>query len=185
MKTIYVITLILIIIMIVLGLLIFIYKDAKHKLESIYKRLEDTEKDYDDKFKIKYDLVVKYIKAIKDKYKIESKTFDSVTELGDEFEYSLKNENLINKCYKELNKIKEEKQKIKELKAFREIINDYEENELSLLSLRTYYNTHIVSYNNIIKHFPYNIISKFKKYKVKSLLEGKEIESDFNNNLDV
>ena len=64
-------------------------------------------------------------------------------------------------------------------------MNEYEDNELSLISLRTYYNSYTVIYNNLISKFPYNIISKCKKYGVKNLIEGKELEIDFNNDLEV
>ena len=92
---------------------------------------------------------------------------------------------MLNKCYKELIQIKEDNQKNRELKSFREIIDDYEENELHIISLRTYYNKYTLEYNNMIKKFPYNIVAKFKKYKIRPILEGKELSSNFNNDLEV
>ena len=73
----------------------------------------------------------------------------------------------------------------RELKSFREVIDDYEENELVIISLRTYYNKYTLLFNEMIKKFPYNLIAKIKKYKLRTLLEGKELDINFNNDLEV
>ena len=98
---------------------------------------------------------------------------------------SYKNEKILNKCYKEILQIREDNKKTKEVRSFKDIINDYEDNELLIISLRTYYNKYILEYNNLIKKFPYNIIAKIKKYQLRTLLEGKELVNDFNNTLEV
>jgi hypothetical protein len=184
MKTVYIITLISIIIVIILAFIILFYKYYNEKLSNLFKKLNDSESEYTTRFNNKFDIVNRFIDAIKDKYKTDSKVFDSVKDIQD-LDISLKNEKLLNKAYKELVQIKEDKQKVREIKLFRELINEYEENELSLISLRTYYNSYTVIYNNLVSKFPYNIISKCKKYKVKNLIEGKELETDFNNDLEV
>ncbi len=184
MKTVYIITLILIIITIILAFIILFYKYFKEKISDLFKKLNDTEEEYINRFNNKFDIINRFINEITNKYKTESKVFDSVKNIED-IDISLKNEKLLNKCYKELVQIKEDKQKTREIKVFRELMNEYEENELSLISLRTYYNSYTVIYNNLIAKFPYNLIAKFKKYKVKSLIEGKELEIDFNNDLEV
>ena len=184
MKTVYIITLILIIIVVILAFVVLFYKYFNEKLFSLFKKLNDTEEEYNTKYNKKFDIVNRFIDEIINKYKTESKVFDSVKKI-DEVDTSIKTEKLLNKCYKELVQIKEDKQKARELKVFKELINEYEENELSLISLRTYYNNYTVVYNNLLSKFPYNLIAKFKKYKVKNLLEGKELEIDFNNELEV
>ena len=93
--------------------------------------------------------------------------------------------NQLHKCYKELLQIKEDSQKNKEIKSFREIIDKYEDNELHIISLRTFYNKYAVKYNNLIKKFPYSIVASINKYKAITLLEGKEIDSEFINDLEV
>ena len=98
---------------------------------------------------------------------------------------SVDTENLLNKCYKELLQIKEDNQKTKELKMFREIIDDFEDNELHIISLRTFYNKYAVKFNNLIKKFPYNIVAKVAKYETATILEGKEIDTEFINDMEV
>ena len=184
MKTIYIITLVAIVIVVILAFIILFYKYYHEKILDLFKKLNDTEEEYNNKFNNKLDIIKRFITEIVNKYKTESKVFDNVNNI-EELDTSLKTEKLLNKCYKELLQIKEDKQKTREIKIFRELINEYEENELSLISLRTYHNSYTVVYNKLISKFPYSLIAKFKRYKVKDLIEGKELEIDFNNDLEV
>ena len=125
------------------------------------------------------------IKIVETKYKVESKVFDETKEITIDSINSFKNEKTINKCYKEIIQVKEDNKKVRETKAFKELINDYDKNELRIISTRTYHNKYTLIYNNLIKKFPYNIISKCKKYKMKDLIEGKELSNNYNNDLEV
>ena len=58
-------------------------------------------------------------------------------------------------------------------------------NDLKIVSIRTYYNKYTLQYNNMIKKFPYNIISKIRKLKIRNIIEGKELDVNFNNDLEV
>lgn len=185
MNTLNVIALVLVILIILTSFNIIIFKCHNEKLESIVKILNDTEKECIDKLKIKYDLIIRLINIIENKYKIESKTFDSVKKIKISSLESYKNEKTLTKCYKEILQIKEDNKKKKEIRSFKDIINDYEDNELLIVSLRTYYNKYVLEYNNTIKKFPYNLICKLRKYKIINLLEGKELSNNFNNSLEV
>ena len=92
----------------------------------------------------------------------------------------MQNENLFNKCYKEIIEIKEDNKKVREIKSFREVIDEYNSNELHLISLRTFHNKYTLEYNNLIKKTPYNIVSSIKHYKVKPLLEGNTLDEEIN-----
>lgn len=185
MNTLNIIALILVILIILISLITILFRCHNEKLESIVKNLDNTEKECFDKLKIKYDFIVRLINIIEDKYKVESKIFDDVNKMKIDSIKSYKNEKILNKCYKEILQIKEDNKKTKEVRSFKDIINDYEDNELLIISLRTYYNKYILEYNNLIKKFPYNIIAKIKKYQLRTLLEGKELVNDFNNTLEV
>ena len=78
------------------------------------------------------------INIIENRYKTNSKTFDDVKKIKIEDLASLQNENLFNKCYKEIIEIKEDNKKVREIKSFREVIDEYNANELHLISLRTF-----------------------------------------------
>ena len=185
MNTLNIIALILVILIILISLITILFKCHNEKLESIVKNLDTTEKECFDKLKNKYDFIIRLINIIEDKYKVESKIFEDVKKMKIDSIKSYKNEKILNKCYKEILQIKEDNKKTKEVRSFKDIINDYEDNELLIISLRTYYNKYVLEYNNLIKKFPYNIISKLKKYQLKTLLEGKELTTNFNNSLEV
>jgi len=185
LKTTYIITLILLIAIVIIGFTTLLYRYYKDKLELISKKLNNAQDEFNEKLNTKYDLTIKLIKLVQTKFKIESKLFEDVKNINKDSLNTAKSDKLLNKCYKEIIQIKEDNQKNKELKSFRELIDKYEDNELNIISLRTYSNKYILIFNNMIKKFPYNIISKFKKYKIKTLIEGKELDTNFNNDLEV
>ena len=92
------------------------------------------------------------------------------------------------KCYVEIIEIREDNKKsreTKDVKEFNQNIDEYEDNELHIISLRTFYNKYTLEYNNLIKKIPFNLVAKLKGYKIKTLLEGREIDDSFNNDLEV
>ncbi len=162
-------------------LFIILYKFNSQKLDFTKERLSDSESECLDKYKIKYDLITQMIDYTEKKYKIESKVFDTVKELNIDSLDSFKSEKVINKSYKEIMQIRQDNPKTRESKSFKELIQKYNENELNIVSLRTYHNKYTLVFNNMIKKFPYNIISKLKKYSINELIEGRELDNNFNN----
>ena len=185
MKMLGIISLILVVLIVLVALIIVVYKFFNGKLAAINEKLNDARSEFDELTNEKYDLITKFIEQIVNKYKLENKLFDNVKEIPKNELNNIENDNLINKCYKELLQIKEDNQKTKEIKVFREIIEKYEDNELHLISLRTFYNKYAVKYNNVIKKFPYSLVTLVNKYKTVTLLEGKEIDSEFINDMEV
>ncbi len=173
------------IILVFVFLCLILYRYSKEKLDNNLRKLNDSEEDCINCLKSKYDMLLEMIKIIETKYKVESKAFDEAKKVTIDSVNSFKNEKLLNKCYKEIIQVKEDNKKIKETKNFKELITNYNQNELKIISTRTYHNKYTLIYNNLIKKFPYNIISKFKKYKIKTLIDGKEINNNFNNDLEV
>ena len=180
------ITLIVIDIVIILGSLSFIlFKTFNEKLSFVKKILDDSETECIKQYKKKYDIIIKLIEMTQHKYKVDSKVFESAKNIDENNLNTYKDEKLLNKCFKEINQIKEDNSKVKETKAFKELLLDCNKNEILLVSLRSYHNKYTLIYNNMIKKFPYNLISKIKKYKLDSLIEGNELETNFNNDVEV
>ena len=180
MKPINIIVLIVCLIIFLTLLSIILFKYYNEKIKLISKRLEGSEIDFVEKIKNKYNILIRMINIIENRYKTNSKTFDDVKKIKIEDLASLQNENLFNKCYKEIIEIKEDNKKVREIKSFREVIDEYNANELHLISLRTFHNKYTLEYNNLIKKIPYNIVSIFKHYKVLPLLEGNTLEEEIN-----
>ena len=172
-------------IILLVALSIILYKVNREKLNINNDRLIDSEADCLRVYKQKYELLVELIDMTQTKYKVESKVFDEAKELDITSLDSFKNEKLLNKCYKEILQIREDNTKVKETKAFKELLDKFNQNEILLVSLRSYHNKYTMIYNNMIKKFPYNIISKVKRYNINTLIEGNELNNNFNNNLEV
>ena len=173
------------IIIILSALLVILYKYYSEKLSYIKERLDESLQECCDKYRVKYDLIIKLIDITHTKYKVDSVVFDSAKNIDSNELYSNKNEKLLNKCFKEIIQIKEDNIKVRETKTFKELIKNCNQNEILLCSLRSYHNKYTLIYNDMIKKFPYNLISKIKKYNIDSLLDGNELESNFNNNVEV
>lgn len=185
MKPINLILLILCILVVLIGLSIILFKYFNERINLLLKRLDQSETEYNSKIKNKYNIIVRMINIVENRYKTHSKVFDDIKKIKIDEMSNIKSEELFNKCYKEIIEIKEDNKKVREVKSFKEVIEEYNENELHLISLRTFYNKYTLEYNNIIKKIPYNIVSLIKRYKPKSLLDGKEIESEYTNDLEV
>ena len=180
------IVLIVVDILIIINALLFIlYRYFSDKLNLVKQRLDDSEKECMDKYKIKYESIIKLIDMSLSKYKVESKVFDLAKQIDENEIHNYKDEKLLNKCFKEIKQIKDDNPKIKETKALKDLIKSCNENEISLVSLRSYHNKYTVIYNNMIKKFPYNLISKIKRYNLNTLIDGNELEANYNNDLEV
>ena len=188
MKTQNIIALILVILIVAFLLINILLKFFKARIDNLYKMLTNAENDMLEKMNNKKELLVKMINYVTKKLKIESSTFDEVNTLEISDLFSFKDENVLDKCYVEIIEIREDNKKsreTKDVKEFNQNIDEYEDNELHIISLRTFYNKYTLEYNNLIKKIPYNIIAKFKKYQLRTLLEGKELTTNFNNSLEV
>ena len=178
--------LIIIDLLIIINALLFIlFRFFSEKLSLIKQRLDDSENECMDKYRTKYESIIKLIDMSLSKYKVESKVFDEAKKIDENEIHNYKDEKLLNKCFKEIIQIKDDNPKIKETKAFKDLIQSCNENEIALVSLRSYHNKYTVIYNNMIKKVPYNLISKVKRYKINSLIDGNELETNYNNDLEV
>ena len=185
MKTLNIIALILVILIVLITLIIILFKYHIEKLNYIKELLVDTEKECIDELKRKNEIISKMIKVATSKFKCESTAFDEVKDLEIDSLDSFKDEKKLIKCYEELLHVIEDNSKSKDIKTLKDYVKKYDNNDLKIVSLRTYYNKYTLQYNDMIKKFPYNIISKIKKLKIRNIIEGTELDINFNNDLEV
>ena len=176
---------IIFIVLLLVVLCIIMYKYKGDRLINIKNKLDLSEDEYYSRIKSKQEILLSLINIVEPKYKVESKVFEDAKKLEITQEKLYDNEKLLNKCYKEIIHVIEDHSKVKQTKALKEELKKYDDSELFIISIRTFYNKYTLIYNNIIKKFPYNIIAKLKKYKIKSLIEGKELDTNYNNDLEV
>ncbi len=149
------------------------------KYQIIYNllyKIDESNKYLEKSIKDKYELVIRIVNIIEKKLKIASKRFEEIKRINiDKLGY-IEVDRILTDCNNEIFDIESDYPKLASVKSFNGIIEDLKVNELHIISLRTYYNKHVAEYNNNLKAFPNNIISKIKKYKFKSFYEGKELE---------
>lgn len=157
--------------------LIFIYIIIKYQiLSNLLYKINESNKFLEKNIKDKYDLEIRIINIIERKLKIVSKNFEEIKKINiDKLGY-IEVDRILTDCNKEIFDIESDYPKLSNIKSFNGIFDDLKLNEIHIISLKTYYNEHVAEYNNILKSFPNNIISKIKNYKFKSFYEGKELE---------
>lgn len=188
MKTLNIIALVLVVLIVVFLFLNILLKFFRERIDNLHKMLNNAENDLLEKMNNKKKLLIKMIEYVTRKLKIDSSIFNEISNLNIDDLTSFKKEDLLDKCYEEILCIKNDCKKVrenKESKEFNKNIEEYEDNELHIISLRTFYNKYTLEYNSLIKKIPFNLIAKLKGYKIKNLLEGKEIDDNFNNDLEV
>ena len=89
----------------------------------------------------------------------------------------MNDDKLLNNVYSEIVNIIDDNNK-KEIGELNNLIKKYEENELHIISLRTYYNKNVIMYNSLFRNFPFSVIQKVKGYKIYLLFEGEELSFD-------
>ena len=176
MKTLNIIALILVILIVLITLIIILFKYHIEKLNNIKELLDDSEKECIDELKRKNEIISKMIKVATSKFKCESTAFDEVKDLEIDSLDSFKDEKKLIKCYEELLHVIEDNSKSKDIKTLKDYVKKYDNNDLKIVSLRTYYNKYTLQYNDMIKKFPYNIISKIQKLKIRNIIEGTELD---------
>ncbi len=165
-------------------LAIFFLIKSENVLSLVYK-FGLCENDIDDKLKEKEDLILRAINIINRQIKLDIKIFDEVKNLKINKLNNYDKDILLSDTFKEIEKIYSDNQNLSEVKSFDGLIKDIEKLEIELIGLRTLYNRWASEFNNLYNRFPYNIICKFKKLKIKNLYNGKELRVDNEKELNI
>lgn len=141
------------------------------------------ESDIDERLINKEDLILRCINIINRQIKLDIKIFDEVKNIKVSKLNNYEKDKLLGDAYKEIDKIYTDNPDLKKVKSFDGIIKDIENIEVELISLRTLYNRWSCEFNNLSVKFPYKTICKFRKFKIKSLYEGRELKEDLEKEL--
>ncbi len=171
-----------VIIIIVCLVIIFILTKNENITMLVYKT-GMCESDIDDRLKNKEDLILRCINIINRQIKLEIKVFDEVKNIKVSKLNNYDKDKLLTSAFQEIEKIYVDNPELKSVKSFDGIIKDIEKLEIDLISLRTLYNKYASMFNNLYNKFPYKIICKFRKFGLKSLYEGREIQSEIDKEL--
>lgn len=141
------------------------------------------ENDIDERLKNKEDLILRSINIITRQIKLEIKIFDEVKNIKANKLNNYDKDKLLSDTFKEIEKIYVDNPDLKKVKSFDGIIKDIEKLEIELISLRTLYNRWACEFNNLSDKFPYKMLIKIRKFKIKSLYEGKELKESIEKEL--
>ncbi len=171
-----------IIIIVVCLVTIFILTKNENITMLIYKT-GMCESDIDDRLKNKEDLILRCINIITRQINLDIKTFEEVKNIKVSKLNNYDKDKLLTSAFEEINKIYVDNPNLKNIKSFDGIIKDIEKLEIDLISLRTLYNKCAGEFNNLYYKFPYKMICKFRKFGLKSLYEGREIQGEIEKEL--
>lgn len=179
-------TLILILLALIIALCILtaIYITYYNKLQDYIIKINEVESILDNNLRDKYDNLNKAVTIIKSNDDIkeeDKKLFEEIIKLRTR---KISNFDLDRKLIDANNNLITIKEKYKEIKTNKEIINiskKIEELDETLIVNRDYYNRNIAEYNKLIVLFPTNIIARICKYQEKLYYDKKDMsDDDFN-----
>lgn len=124
------------------------------------------------------DFILRSINIINRQLKIEIKIFEDIKNLKVTKPNYYDKDRILSEAFKEIEKIYMDNPNLKKVKSFDGLIKDIENIEIELISLRTLYNKWACEFNNILEKFPYKFICKVRKFKLKTLYQGRELKSD-------
>jgi LemA protein len=139
-------------------------------------RIDEANKLIDASIRKKYDDLIRIVNIIEKKIKINSKKINEIKKINIDGFDKIEIDNILEEVYKEIKEISSDYSKLNSTKSFNGLLEDLNNNEIHLISLRTFYNKNVAEYNNKLKTFPSNIIAKLKKYNFKVFYEGKELD---------
>lgn len=176
--------LILLALIMVICIIVGIYITYYNKLQDYIIKINEVESILDNNLRDKYDNINKSVTIIKNNDDIkeeDKKLFEEIIKLRTR---KISNFDLDRKLISANNNFTSLKEKYKELKTNKEIINiskKLEELDETLIVNRDYYNKNIAEYNKLIVMFPTNIIARICKYEEKLYYDKKDMtDEDFN-----
>lgn len=148
----------------------------------VYK-MNMCDKEINEFLDIKESLIIRILNIISRELKAEYKIFDKVKNIKTSKINNYERDILLTEAFEEVNKIYLDNPDLKNIKSFDGLIKDVKKNEIKLVSLRTLYNKCTLEFNDLYKKFPYNVICKIRKFKLRSVYQGKELNGEIEKEL--
>lgn len=164
-------------VIVLIGSLIGIFLLLKNdKLNTLVYKIDMCEKEMNDHLKMKEENVLRLISIINRQLNLDLKEFDKVKNLKASKVNNIEKDKILTEAFDEIKKVYVDNSELSDIKSFDGILKDIDNDEISLISLRTLYNKSTGEYNMLLGKFPFGIISKFRKLTVWPLYQGKELQ---------
>ena len=149
---------------------LFVVINYNSIVEVLYK-VNVSENKITETLKNKQDLLSRAINIIEKQLKIDTKVFDEFKKINSNNLRNIEKDLILNNTFNEVKRISEDYDELDKVKSYSGIIKDIEECDCLLGGVKTMNNKYVAIYNKYLKAFPKNIISKFKRFKSKSLYD--------------
>lgn len=149
-----------------------------NKINETIIRTDEAENRIDNNLRDKYDLINRAVILIKNKIELDKDAFKDIIKLRSRKISNFDLDRTLVSSYNEFISIYENNKILKESDEIYKANKQIELIDEELVTLRTYYNANITSYNKLIKKFPTNIIAKIKKYKPRAFYDLKDRTDD-------
>lgn len=149
--------------------------DYKKRFNFYLSRLDITNTKLKDNLLKKYDLMLKQIKQLKNKKKLNEDDFENFMDINKKEIDVLKLNNEINTYGNKIDIIFQNNNKLVKDNNIKKTINDIEKVTITITALKKYYNMVVIKYNRYINNFPSKFVAKILKYQEK---ESYEIENE-------
>ena len=164
-------------VIVLIGSLIGIFLLLKNdKLNTLVYKIDMCEKEMNDHLKMKEENVLRLISIINRQLNLDLKEFDKFKNLKASKVNNIEKDKILTEAFDEIKKVYVDNSELSDIKSFDGILKDIDNDEISLISLRTLYNKSTGEYNMLLGKFPYGVISKFRKLTVRPLYQGKELQ---------
>ena len=170
---------IIILIVIVILFAIAIYVSIIYnKFQDYIIKINEVESKIDDTLRDKFDSILEMNNIIKETIKTKKSIVDDIEKLKDEKISSFELDRKLSSALNKINFIKGQYTELKANENINKLSYKIDEMDESLDAYKKFYNEKIVSYNKLIRIFPYSIIGVILKYKEKTFFDGKDMNDD-------
>jgi len=172
----FLIVLFIIILVIILGLIYYVY--LYNKINETIIRVDEAETRIDNNLRDKYDLLNRCVSLFKNKIELDQNTFKDIIKLRARKLSSFELDRVLVSSYNEFLTLYEKYSELRESDEIYKASRQLELIDEELVTLRNYYNANITNYNKMIKKFPTNIVAQIKKYKERPFYDLKDRTDD-------
>ncbi len=171
-------SIIILIILIILFFLFISYSVIYNKFQDYIIKINEVEGKIDDVLRDKFDSLIEMNSIIKEGIKTNKAIVDDISKINSNEISSFELDRKLTKALNKINFVKEQYTELKSNEKLNKLSYNIDDMNESLSAYKKYYNETIVSYNKLIRKFPYNIIGLILKYKEKTFFDGKDMNDE-------
>lgn len=169
---------IVLIILIILFCIFISYSIIYNKFQDYIIKINEAEGKIDEVLRSKFDSIIEMNNIIKEGIKTNKVIVDDISKIKSDEISSFELDRKLTQALNKINFVKDQYSELKSNEKLNKLSYDVEDMNESLQAYKKFYNESIVSYNKLIRIFPYNLIGIILKYKEKTFFDGKDMNDE-------